>query len=152
VKKGHIGDSNVSGRSPSEGERRWEEETLKPVLEKSPERAAQFTTVSSYPIERLRTPADLASWNPERDLGYPGAPPYTRGIHPTMYRGRLWTMRQFAGFGTARRHQRALSLPALARPDRAFGGLRSSDADGLRLRPSALPRAKSANAAWRSVP
>jgi methylmalonyl-CoA mutase N-terminal domain/subunit len=100
VKKGHIGDSNVSGRSPSEGERRWEEETLKPVLEKSPERAAQFTTVSSYPIERLRTPADLASWNPERDLGYPGAPPYTRGIHATMFRGRLWTMRQFAGFGT----------------------------------------------------
>ena len=71
------------------------------MLEKSPERAAQFTTVSSYPIERLRTPADLASWNPERDLGYPGAPPYTRGIHATMFRGRLWTMRQFAGFGTS---------------------------------------------------
>ena len=100
MKKDHIGISNDSGRSPSVGERRWEQETLKPMLEKSPERAARFTTVSSYPVERLRTPADLAGWDPERDLGYPGAPPYTRGIHATMFRGRLWTMRQFAGFGT----------------------------------------------------
>jgi methylmalonyl-CoA mutase, N-terminal domain len=67
----------------------------------STERALQFTTVSGHPIRRLYTPADLADWNAARDLGDPGAPPYTRGIHPTMYRGRLWTMRQFAGFGTA---------------------------------------------------
>jgi methylmalonyl-CoA mutase, N-terminal domain len=67
----------------------------------STERALQFTTVSGHPIRRLYTPADLANWNAARDLGDPGAPPYTRGIHPTMYRGRLWTMRQFAGFGTA---------------------------------------------------
>ncbi len=75
--------------------------TLKPTLTKSPDRAADFTTVSSYPIRRLYTQADLADWNPERDLGVPGAPPYTRGIHPSMYRDRLWTMRQFAGFGSA---------------------------------------------------
>jgi methylmalonyl-CoA mutase N-terminal domain/subunit len=68
---------------------------------KTPERAPEFTTVSGYPIRRLYTPADLADWDPERSLGYPGEPPYTRGIHSTMYRGRLWTMRQFAGFGTA---------------------------------------------------
>ncbi len=88
-------------RSPSKAERDWEEKTLKPTLEKSPERPADFTTVSSYPIRRLYTGADLPDWNPERDLGYPGEPPYTRGIHSTMYRGRLWTMRQFAGFGAA---------------------------------------------------
>src|SRR5277367_3886798 len=88
-------------RNPSPAELKWEEKTLRPTLEKSPERAHEFTTVSSYPIRRLYTPADLPDWNPEKDLGYPGEPPYTRGIHSTMYRGRLWTMRQFAGFGTA---------------------------------------------------
>jgi methylmalonyl-CoA mutase N-terminal domain/subunit len=58
------------------------------------------TTLSGKPIERLYTPADLADFDPARDLGQPGAWPYTRGIHATMYRGKLWTMRQFAGFGT----------------------------------------------------
>src|SRR5580700_3489334 len=88
-------------RNPSKAERAWEEKTLKPTLEKSPERPSDFTTVSSYPIKRLYTQADLPEWNAERDLGYPGEPPYARGIHSTMYRGRLWTMRQFAGFGAA---------------------------------------------------
>ncbi len=92
---------HANGRKPDAAEREWEEKTLRPTLAKSPERAAEFTTVSSYPINRLYTPADLADWNAERDLGLPGQPPYTRGIHPTMYRSRLWTMRQFAGFGTA---------------------------------------------------
>src|SRR4029077_9433942 len=68
---------------------------------RSPARPQRFTTVSGYPIRQIYTPADLADWKPQRDLGTPGEPPYTRGIHPTMYRGRLWTMRQFAGFGTA---------------------------------------------------
>ncbi len=90
-----------AARKVSAGERAWEEKTLEPTLAKSPERAHEFTTVSSYPIRRLYTPADLPDWSPEKDLGYPGEPPYTRGIHSTMYRGRLWTMRQFAGFGTA---------------------------------------------------
>src|ERR1700685_4655576 len=88
-------------RRPSKAEREWEEKILKPTLEKSPERPADFTTVSSYPIKRLYTEADLPDWKAERDLGYPGEPPYARGIHSTMYRGRLWTMRQFAGFGAA---------------------------------------------------
>jgi len=91
----------TENRSPSPREREWEEKTLRPALEKSPEREPRFTTVSGYPVRRLYTPADLAGWDAERDLGYPGEPPYTRGIHSTMYRGRLWTMRQFAGFGTA---------------------------------------------------
>ena len=91
----------ASRRKVGAAEKAWEDKTLAPTLEKSPERAGKFTTVSSYPIRRLYTPADLADWDEERDLGLPGEPPYTRGIHATMYRGRLWTMRQFAGFGTA---------------------------------------------------
>jgi methylmalonyl-CoA mutase, N-terminal domain len=69
--------------------------------EKSSERASEFTTVSGYPIRGLYSPSDLSNWDPDRDLGLPGEPPYTRGIHPAMYRSRLWTMRQFAGFGSA---------------------------------------------------
>src|ERR1700680_1463575 len=88
-------------RSPSGKEKAWQEKTLRSTLEKSSERQAEFTTISGYPIQRLYTPADLAGWDADRDLGFPGEPPYTRGIHPTMHRGRLWTMRQFAGFGTA---------------------------------------------------
>jgi len=90
-----------AARKPSAREREWEEKTLRPSLEKSPERDAEFTTISNYPIRRLYTPADVSDWDPDTDLGLPGQPPYTRGIHPTMYRSRLWTMRQFAGFGSA---------------------------------------------------
>src|SRR6266404_2113248 len=86
---------------PSAREQAWERNTLQPTLEKNPERQSEFTTISGYPIRRLYTQADLPNWDPDRDLGYPGEPPYTRGIHPTMHRSRLWTMRQFAGFGTA---------------------------------------------------
>jgi methylmalonyl-CoA mutase N-terminal domain/subunit len=94
-------DTSTSQRQPSAKELAWEQNTLQPSLEKNPERASDFTTTSGHPIRRLYTEADLAGWVPERGLGLPGAPPYTRGIHPTMYRTRLWTMRQFAGFGTA---------------------------------------------------
>jgi methylmalonyl-CoA mutase N-terminal domain/subunit len=96
-----VADEARAKRATSAGELAWEEKTLGPTLAKSPERAAEFTTISAHPIRRLYTPADLADWDRERDLGYPGEPPYTRGIHSTMYRARLWTMRQFAGFGTA---------------------------------------------------
>jgi len=89
-----------SERRPSEAERRWERETLAPSLAKSPERQTSFTTLSGIPVERLYTPADLAEFDYARDLGDPGDFPFTRGIHGTMYRGRTWTMRQFAGFGT----------------------------------------------------
>jgi methylmalonyl-CoA mutase N-terminal domain/subunit len=65
------------------------------------ERKAKFTTLSGIPIDRLYTEEDLAGWNPDEALGYPGDFPYTRGIYPTMYRGRFWTMRQYAGFGSA---------------------------------------------------
>src|SRR5215204_791502 len=79
---------------------RWERETLEPVLKKRPERKQRFETVSLDEVGRLYTPADVADVDFERDTAYPGEFPYTRGIHPTGYRGKLWTMRQFAGFGT----------------------------------------------------
>ncbi|MGA2483283.1 MAG: methylmalonyl-CoA mutase family protein [Candidatus Acidiferrales bacterium] len=91
-------------RHPSKQEKEWEQKTLEPFLEKTPERSSAFTTISGHPIRRLYTPADLsepAGWTPAQSLGPPAEPPYTRGIHSTMYRGRFWTMRQFAGFGTA---------------------------------------------------
>ena len=102
-------------RHPSESEKQWAETTLAKTLEKSPERPigaatginvdengnARFTTISAKPVKRLYTPADLPEdWSYEKYLGYPGQPPYTRGIHSTGYRGKLWTMRQFSGFAS----------------------------------------------------
>src|SRR5262245_60220463 len=76
---------------------RWEkEQAAAPVREQSP------TTVSSVPVEPLYTPESFNGFDPDADLGYPGQYPFARGVHATMYRSRLWTMRQFAGFGTAR--------------------------------------------------
>jgi methylmalonyl-CoA mutase, N-terminal domain len=111
-------------RHPSDTEKTWAEKTLAPTLDKAPERAigaptgvnhdehghARFTTISGVPIRRLYTQADLpADWSSENYLNYPGQPPYTRGIHATGYRGKLYTMRQFSGFAspeeTNRRYQ-----------------------------------------------
>jgi len=78
----------------------WEAETLDPFLERG-ERKNEFVTVSNHEVDRLYTPEDVAGLDYEEDLGFPGEEPYTRGPYPTMYRGRTWTMRQFAGFGTA---------------------------------------------------
>jgi methylmalonyl-CoA mutase, N-terminal domain len=79
---------------------RWEREVLEPALEKTPERDVPFTTISGRPIGRLYAAEDIADLDCQKDLGSPGVFPYTRGIHPKGYRGKLWTMRQFAGFGT----------------------------------------------------
>jgi methylmalonyl-CoA mutase N-terminal domain/subunit len=102
-------------RHPSDAEKKWAEQTLAPTLEKTPERPigaptgvnldergqARFTTISGVPIRRLYTQADLpADWSEEEYLGYPGQPPFTRGIHSTGYRGKLFTMRQFSGFAS----------------------------------------------------
>src|SRR5204862_4728703 len=75
----------------------WRDE----VYSTQPERDALFETISGQPIEPLYTEEDLTGWDSDRELGFPGEFPYTRGVYPSMYRGRLWTMRQFAGFGTA---------------------------------------------------
>jgi len=74
--------------------------TATPAKGTSPERKRSFTTISGRPVEEIYTPEDIASLDYQRDLADPGEFPYTRGIHPTGYRGKLWTMRQFAGFGT----------------------------------------------------
>ncbi len=79
---------------------RWEREVLEPALAKSPERNVPFTTISGRPIDRLYSFDDVTDLDYQRDLSSPGQYPYTRGIHPSGYRGKLWTMRQFAGFGT----------------------------------------------------
>ncbi|MCE5244696.1 MAG: methylmalonyl-CoA mutase family protein [Syntrophobacteraceae bacterium] len=84
------------------GKEKWEQGPVKKTITKSPERKAVFTTISGTPVERLYTPADVAGVDYERDLSYPGEFPFTRGVQPTMYRGRFWTMRQYAGFGSAK--------------------------------------------------
>ncbi len=95
------------GRTPtgqtrsSESRRRWEEQTLDPSHKQFPPRLRKFTSISGHPIKALYGPDDLEDFDPGQEVGFPGEPPYTRGIHPSMYRGRLWTMRQFSGFGTA---------------------------------------------------
>jgi methylmalonyl-CoA mutase, N-terminal domain len=79
----------------------WEANTLKKTLARAPERRAEFITTSSAPVERLYTPLDLPDFDYLADLGFPGEYPFTRGVHATGHRGRLWTMRLFAGFGSA---------------------------------------------------
>jgi methylmalonyl-CoA mutase N-terminal domain/subunit len=81
--------------------KKWEQTTLQKSLANMPERRSEFITASSEPIQRLYTPLDIADMDYLNDIGLPGEYPFTRGIHPTMHRGRLWTMRMFAGFGTA---------------------------------------------------
>ena len=81
---------------------KWEQGSVQKTLSKAPERRKVFTSISDIPVERLYTPLDVAHLDYERDLGFPGEYPFTRGVQPTMYRGRFWTMRQYAGFGSAR--------------------------------------------------
>src|SRR5262249_43762059 len=133
-----------------EARARWEAETLRPALGRAPERA-RFETSWGSPVPRLTTPADLAGLDYLRDLGFPGEYPYTRGVQPTMYRGRLWTMRQYAGFGTAAdvaaargfgpgpRAHPPLPLSPRPGPDRVVGRLRPADPDGPRRRRAGGP-------------
>ena len=81
--------------------KRWEATVLGQSLARQPERAGRFSTLSDLEVARLYGPLDTAHLDPDADLGLPGDYPFTRGVHPTMYRGRLWTMRMFAGFGAA---------------------------------------------------
>ncbi|MEN6620027.1 MAG: methylmalonyl-CoA mutase family protein [Smithella sp.] len=81
---------------------KWENETLQKSLSRENERKKVFTSISGTHVERLYTPLETAELDYNRQLGYPGQYPFTRGVQPTMYRGRFWTMRQYAGFGSAR--------------------------------------------------
>lgn len=85
----------------AENQKKWEESTLKNNLSRYPERREEFSTTSGEPIRRLYTPLDVADLNYSNDLGFPGEYPFTRSVHASLYRGRPWTMRMFAGFGTA---------------------------------------------------
>ncbi|WP_297521525.1 methylmalonyl-CoA mutase family protein [Thermococcus sp.] len=90
-----------------EEEKRWEETTVKKFIEKRPERKEKFMTDDGFEIKRVYTPADLGEdWDYLEKLGFPGEYPFTRGVYATMYRGRFWTMRQYAGFGTAEESNR----------------------------------------------
>ena len=84
----------------------WEETAVRKLLQRFPERRKEFRTSSGLPIERTYSPLDVAEMEYGRDLGFPGSYPYTRGVQPTMFRGRFWTMRQYAGFGTAQETNR----------------------------------------------
>ena len=95
-----MSDPNEMARIKDEAQR-WQSTTLKKTLERFPERQERFVTTSSAPVERLYTPVDIADTDYLRDIGFPGEYPYTRGVHATLHRGKLWTMRMFAGFGTA---------------------------------------------------
>lgn len=83
------------------GKKRWEQTTLPKWVNANPERKKEFSNTSEIKIDRLYTPGDLENMNYLKDLGFPGEYPFTRGVHATMYRARLWTMRQFSGLGTA---------------------------------------------------
>ncbi len=85
----------------AEERKRWESTTVPKWIETKPERQKEFYTISGIPVKRVYTPEDIKDMDYMRDLGFPGEYPFTRGIHATMYRGRIWTMRQFSGFGTA---------------------------------------------------
>jgi len=85
-------DNNTLSSLAKERER-WETTTLQKTLDHHVERQEEFITTSSEPVERLYTPLDVKDFDYMRDLGFPGEYPYTRGVHPTMHRGRLWTMR-----------------------------------------------------------
>lgn len=79
----------------------WQANVLQPVLMRTPERKKEFRTSSDIEVKRLYTPVELADHDYLEGLGFPGSYPYTRGVRPTMYRSRLWTMRQYAGYGVA---------------------------------------------------
>ena len=91
----------VASMSSSARRRAWEHERLAPALDRAPERRTRFSTISDVEVERLYGPWSLAGTDPLTEVGFPGEPPFTRGIHPSGYRSRLWTMRMFAGFGAA---------------------------------------------------
>src|ERR1700735_3411315 len=101
-----MSERNQQGNPPSGGDlasarKNWEERKLAPSLKRGKESREKFETSSGIEIKRAYDPSDLADFDYVRDLGFPGEYPFTRGVQPTMYRGRLWTMRQYAGFGTA---------------------------------------------------
>jgi len=96
----------TKGNDVEDGLKKWEDGTVAKTLSKFPERSEEFETISGIDINRLYTPLDTRSLDYSGSVGFPGEYPFTRGVQPTMYRGRFWTMRQYSGFGTARETNR----------------------------------------------
>ena len=120
------------GRSESlSGVERWRASTRAKAVAASAERREAFVTTSEIPVHDVYVAEDLAGRDLDADLGLPGEYPFTRGVQATMYRSRFWTMRQYAGFATADRDQRAVPVSPRAGPDRPVGGIRPPDANGL---------------------
>ncbi len=120
--------------------KRWGETILKKTLDRFPERKDEFQTSSGIPIPRLGLPSEAlhqtengtGTMSDYERLGFPGEYPFTRGVQPTMYRSRFWTMRQYAGFATAEESNQRYRYLLEQRADRPVGGLRPADPDRLR--------------------
>ncbi len=109
----------------------WQESALAPLVKRFGERKSVFTTSDEHMVvDTVYTPEGDAGGYMEK-LGFPGEFPFTRGVQPNMYRGRFWTMRQYAGFGNAAEIQRALQIPDRPGADRPLRGLRPAHADRL---------------------
>ena len=139
----------TGGEGPDPARDRWRETLRAKALQGAPERREPFETSSGIVIRDLYTPADTAGLDEDRDLGRPGEYPFTRGVQPTMYRSRFWTMRQYAGFATAEETNRASATSS----SRARRGCRSPST--CRPRWATTPtrprrRARSAGSACRS--
>ena len=118
-------------RNLAEELRSWEEKTYHPFRVKAGERKKAFQTTSGIEIKPLYTPPDSPDSSYFERLAFPGAYPYTRGVYPTMFRGKFWTMRQYAGFRLGRGDEPAVPLPPRKGTDGALDSVRSSDADGI---------------------
>ena len=113
----------------------WQEETLCPAVSRFPERKESFVTSSGIVQDAIYTPEDVEDRAYQDQLGYPGEYPFTRGVQPNMYRGRIWTMRQYSGFATAEESNRRYKYLLEQGQTGSVGGLRPADANRLRLGP-----------------
>jgi methylmalonyl-CoA mutase N-terminal domain/subunit len=114
----------------AEEKKKWKE-GLSKILSETPERLPRFTTVSDMEIKGLYTPEDIQDIEYTRDIGFPGVYSFTRGVQPSMYRGRLWAMRMFSGLGGAGGNEQAFPLPSVAWRNRSFHRLPLSHFNGL---------------------
>ena len=137
--------------SPAQAARRWQQR-YDAARAAGRLRAEEFTSLSGEPVEPVYGPPDEATYPGFERIGWPGEYPFTRGLYPTGYRGKPWTIRQFAGFGSAERHEPAVPRHPRSRRQRALRRVRHADPDGPGLRRRALPRRGRATAGSPSTP
>ena len=114
--------------NPDAERKRWEDEILNPLISKYPERQPEFLSPSQIPVPRIGIPSPSDYME---QLGFPGEYPFTRGVQPTMYRGRLWTMRQYAGYASAEESNQRYRYLLAAGPDWFVGGFRPANSNWL---------------------